>query len=64
MTSVGATEFRVACYSAQGSVQHIVFDTEDHANTWAAKKLKDFDKLVVEKRAGGEWEPGATFSHR
>jgi hypothetical protein len=64
MTSSGATEFRVACYSAEGSVRHRDFDTEDHANVWAAKNLKDFDKLVVEKRAGGEWEAGATFSHR
>jgi hypothetical protein len=64
MTSSGATEFRVACYSAEGSVQHIAFDTEDHANAWAAKNLKDFDKLVVEKYAGGEWGSGASFSHR
>jgi hypothetical protein len=64
MTSYGATQFRAACYSADGSVQHKDFDTEVSANAWAAKNIKDFDKLVVEKYAAGEWGPGATFSHR
>ena len=64
MTSVGATEFRVACYSAEGPVQFKAFDSEGLANAWSAKNLKDFDKLVVEKCAGGEWGPGASFSHR
>ena len=64
MTDEPPLKFRVACYSAEGPVQHKMFDTEVAANAWAAENINDFDKLIVERLDSGGWNSGATFSHR
>jgi len=55
--------FRVACSSDAGLVQHKPFDTEDEAKAWAEENIGSFTRLVVEKRAEGEWIPTTIRTH-